>query len=173
MDVESAINLFFKGVLLFPIFLFAGYIGLMMMKHMIMHGLPVMNNATPEQQENIRERDSQVGLPSSQGVKSEERVSVSESESQVSEYGGLDPELKKFVEKRRREMDPRMVAFEDGYEKFSECLSVVSGNELLRTSGKMEEACGGEPRKCHYGLEENYGAGEWCDGYSANGRVRL
>ena len=62
MDVESAVNLFFKGVLLFPVFLFAGYIGLMMMKHMIMHGLPVMNNATPEQQENIRQRDSQIGV---------------------------------------------------------------------------------------------------------------
>ena len=62
LDVESAVNLFFKGVLLFPVFLFAGYIGLLMMKHMIMHGLPVMNNATPEQQENIRERDSQIGV---------------------------------------------------------------------------------------------------------------
>ena len=83
LDVESAINLFFKGVLLFPIFLFAGYIGLMMMKHMIMHGLPVMNNATPEQQESIRERDSQIGLPSSQSGSSESVVRGGESVSQV------------------------------------------------------------------------------------------
>ena len=47
MDVESAINLFFKGVLLFPVFLFAGYIGIAMMKHMIFHGVPVMNTVTP------------------------------------------------------------------------------------------------------------------------------
>ena len=63
MDVESAINLFFKGVLLFPIFLLAGYIGVAMMKHMIFHGVPVMNTVTPEQREILKERDSQVGLP--------------------------------------------------------------------------------------------------------------
>ena len=66
LDVESAINLFFKSVLLFPIFLFAGYVGVSMMKHMIFHGVPVMNNATPEQHERLRERDSQVGLSVSQ-----------------------------------------------------------------------------------------------------------
>ena len=54
MDVESAINLFFKGVLLFPVFLFAGYVGLAMMKHMVFHGVPVMNTVTPEQREVLR-----------------------------------------------------------------------------------------------------------------------
>ena len=63
LDVESAINLFFKGVLLFPIFLLAGYIGVAMMKHMIFHGVPVMNTVTPEQREIIREKDSEIGLP--------------------------------------------------------------------------------------------------------------
>ena len=63
MDVTEAINLFFKGILLFPIFLLAGYVGLAMMKHMIFHGIPVMNQVTPEQREIIRERDSEIGLP--------------------------------------------------------------------------------------------------------------
>ena len=63
LDVTLAINLFFKGVLLFPIFLFAGYVGIAMMKHMIFHGIPVMNTVSEEQQEVLRNRDSQVGLP--------------------------------------------------------------------------------------------------------------
>ena len=84
MDVESAINLFFKGVLLFPIFLLAGYIGVAMMKHMIFHGVPVMNTVTPEQREVLRERDSQIGLPSSQ--ESEGKVSITEEVTQVPVY---------------------------------------------------------------------------------------
>jgi len=79
IDVESAINLFFKGVLLFPIFLFAGYVGLMMMKHMIFHGIPVMNQVTPEQREILREKDSQIGLPEaekpSQVISEDQKVS--------------------------------------------------------------------------------------------------
>ena len=64
LDVTETINLFFKGVLLFPIFLFAIYTGASMMKHMIYHGIPVMNTVTEEQQEILRNRDSQIGLPS-------------------------------------------------------------------------------------------------------------
>ena len=63
MDVTEAINLFFKGILLFPIFLLAGYIGVTMMKHMIFHGIPVMNTVSPEQRELLREKDSQIGVP--------------------------------------------------------------------------------------------------------------
>lgn len=33
------------------------------MKHMIFHGIPVMNSVTEEQQEILRNRDSQIGLP--------------------------------------------------------------------------------------------------------------
>ena len=62
LDVESAINLFFKGVLLFPIFLLAGYIGVIMMKHMIFHGIPSMTAPTREQQERIHERNEQIGV---------------------------------------------------------------------------------------------------------------
>jgi hypothetical protein len=64
LDVESAINLFFKGVLLFPIFLLAGYIGVIMMKHMIFHGIPSMTAPSREQQERIHERNHQIGLES-------------------------------------------------------------------------------------------------------------
>ena len=89
MDVESAINLFFKGVLLFPIFLFAGYVGIAMMKHMIFHGIPVMNTITPEQREVLREKDSQIGLPVTQSKESERQVIVTEEVSPVySEVSG-------------------------------------------------------------------------------------
>ncbi len=63
MDVESAINLFFKGVLLFPIFLMAGYIGVTMMKHFIFHGIPAMNRPTPEQIERLQQQDAGIGSP--------------------------------------------------------------------------------------------------------------
>ena len=66
LDVTQATNLFFKGVLLFPIFLFAIYTGTTMMKHMIFHGIPVMNAVTEEQQEVLRNRDSNIGLPKPQ-----------------------------------------------------------------------------------------------------------
>ena len=62
MDVESAVNLFFKGVLLFPVFLFAGYVGLAMMKHVIFHGIPSMTAPTRQQQERIHERNEQIGV---------------------------------------------------------------------------------------------------------------
>ena len=70
LDVVTAVNLFFKGVLLFPVFLLAGYIGVTMMKHMIFHGIPAMNRPTPEQIERLQEQDSEIGAP----VVVEERV---------------------------------------------------------------------------------------------------
>mgnify|MGYP000176653569 CR=1 FL=1 len=75
LDVESAVNLFFKGVLLFPVFLFAGYIGLAMMKHVIFHGIPSMTAPTRQQQERIHERNEQIG------VRDESPKEVSESRS--------------------------------------------------------------------------------------------
>jgi hypothetical protein len=63
LDVTLAINLFFKGVLLFPIFLFAIYVGVGMMKHMIFHGVPVMNAPTEDQQQILRNRDASIGMP--------------------------------------------------------------------------------------------------------------
>ena len=63
LDVVTAINLFFKGILLFPVFLLAGYIGVTMMKHMIFHGIPSMNRPTPGQIERLQEQDSEIGNP--------------------------------------------------------------------------------------------------------------
>ena len=65
LDVVTAVNLFFKGVLLFPVFLLAIYIGVAMMKHMFFHGVPVMNKPTETQQELLRNADSQIGVPQS------------------------------------------------------------------------------------------------------------
>ena len=57
LDVVTAVNLFFKAILLFPIFLLAGYVGLIMMKHMIFQGIPSITTPTPEQVEQIHERN--------------------------------------------------------------------------------------------------------------------
>ena len=168
MDVESAINLFFKGVLLFPVFLFAGYVGIAMMKHMIFHGVPVMNTVTPEQREVLRERDSQIGLPQ-EG--SDAQVSL-KPEEDPGHPNYMHPGIRAHVAEIRREADPRVNAFHDAYTAFGECLEVAVRNPLMRYNDP-EAACGGAPRSCHFGVEENFGAGAWCDGYTANGRVRL
>jgi hypothetical protein len=62
LDVITAINLFLKFLLISPILLFAGYVSISMMKHVIFHGIPSMNKPTPEQIERLREADSQIGL---------------------------------------------------------------------------------------------------------------
>ena len=63
LDVTTAVNMFFKFLLLSPIFLLAGYVSIAMMKHMIFHGVPTMNAPTEEQIQNIKERDERIGLP--------------------------------------------------------------------------------------------------------------
>ena len=60
IDVESAVNQFFKLLLLSPIILLAVYISLAMLKHMIFGGVPVMNQPTEQQREAIRERDHSI-----------------------------------------------------------------------------------------------------------------
>ena len=60
LDVVTGINLFFKGILIFPILVLATYVGLALMKHMIFQGVPSMNQPTREQREEIRERDQQI-----------------------------------------------------------------------------------------------------------------
>jgi len=62
LDVVTAVNLFFKGILLFPIFLLAGYIGIIMMKHMIFQGIPSITAPTKEQQQQIHDRNHQIGI---------------------------------------------------------------------------------------------------------------
>ena len=66
LDVTEAINLFFKGVLLFPIFVFAIYTGTSMVKHVIFHGIPVMNAPTEEQRKNLQDRDHCIGIANCQ-----------------------------------------------------------------------------------------------------------
>jgi len=80
LDVVTAVNLFFKAVLLFPIFVMASYIGIAMVKHMLFNGVPVMNSPTPEQEQILRESDSQIGLPS---PTVEEQVSSTKDEPQI------------------------------------------------------------------------------------------
>jgi hypothetical protein len=61
LDVTTSVNMFFKFLLLSPIFLLAGYVSIAMMKHMIFHGVPVMNTPTEEQIQRIKERDESIG----------------------------------------------------------------------------------------------------------------
>ena len=63
MDVVTGVNLFFKFILLSPIFLFAIYVSITMMKHMIFQGIPTMNKPTEAQEERLREKDSLIGMP--------------------------------------------------------------------------------------------------------------
>ena len=58
IDVSEAVNLFFKGVLLFPVFVLTIFIGLTMVKNILYNGLPLMNGPSEEQREVIRENDS-------------------------------------------------------------------------------------------------------------------
>ena len=60
LDVVTGVNLFFKSILLFPIFVLAAFVGLTMMKHVLFNGIPSMNGPTEEQREIIRERDQRV-----------------------------------------------------------------------------------------------------------------
>ena len=61
LDVTTAVNMFFKFLLLSPIFLLAGYVSIAMLKHMIFHGVPTMNAPTQEQIQRIKERDERIG----------------------------------------------------------------------------------------------------------------
>lgn len=57
IDVSEAVNLFFKGLLLFPVFVLTIFIGLTMVKNILYNGLPLMNGPSEEQRERIREND--------------------------------------------------------------------------------------------------------------------
>ena len=63
LDVVTGINLFFKGILIFPILVLATYVGLALMKHMLFQGIPQMNAPSTEQIERIRAQDAQAHLP--------------------------------------------------------------------------------------------------------------
>ena len=67
LDVVTGVNLFFKGLLLFPIFVLAAFVGLTMIKHVLFNGIPSMNGPTEEQSEAIRARD-EARVPSGYSV---------------------------------------------------------------------------------------------------------
>ena len=60
LDVVTGVHLIFTGLLLFPVFVLAAFVGLTMMKHVLFNGIPVMNSPSEEQREAIRERDSEI-----------------------------------------------------------------------------------------------------------------
>ena len=75
LDVVTGINLFFKGILIFPILVLATYLGLAMVKHMIFQGVPSMNQPTEEQRERIRERDQEISALPEREIPQESIVS--------------------------------------------------------------------------------------------------
>lgn len=62
LDVVTGVNLFFKGILIFPILVLATFIGLAMVKFVLFQGIPSMSVPTQEQRERITERDAQLSL---------------------------------------------------------------------------------------------------------------
>ena len=68
LDVVTGVNLFFKGLLLFPVFVLTAFVGLTMIKHVLFNGIPVMNGPSEEQREIIRERDSEISSGSSVNI---------------------------------------------------------------------------------------------------------
>ena len=73
LDVVTGINLFFKGILIFPILVLATYIGLALVKHMIFQGVPNMNAPTQEQRERLIEQDQRISQSNSLLPESENR----------------------------------------------------------------------------------------------------
>ena len=62
LDVTEAINLFFKFLLLSPVFVLAGIITVTMLKHVIYQGVPTMSKPTESQQEQLRVQNSNIGI---------------------------------------------------------------------------------------------------------------
>ena len=60
LDVVTGVNLFFKGILIFPILVLATFIGLTMVKFVLFQGLPTMSQPTEEQRQRINERDQEI-----------------------------------------------------------------------------------------------------------------
>ena len=55
LDVITGVNLFFKFLLLSPVFLLAGITTATMLKHVLFQGVPTMATPTQQQQEQLRE----------------------------------------------------------------------------------------------------------------------
>ena len=134
LDVESAINLFFKGVLLFPIFLLAGYIGVIMMKHMIFHGIPSMTAPTREQQERIHERNEQIGVRDlSPRAEVQEPKGVREPLITAAVSPGLSLDMQERVhhQEATEAFQRDFELYQDSYRKWAECVSAGRRCELV------------------------------------------
>lgn len=59
-DVESSINLFFKGLLISPILILACAVSIGMIKNLLFMGIPTINTPSNEQIEQIRQRDREI-----------------------------------------------------------------------------------------------------------------
>jgi len=55
LDVITGVNLFFKFLLLSPVFLLAGITTATMLKHVLFQGVPTMATPTQQQQEQLRD----------------------------------------------------------------------------------------------------------------------
>ena len=132
LDVVTAVNLFFKGVLLFPVFLLAIYIGAAMMKHMFFHGVPVMNKPTETQQELLRNADSQIGVP--QSVPSE----VDQTDSDVIEEG-IEEEV--VIEEEAPLIEAKMAPLKA--KDNSGCSVWAAANPVLAERVKPGQSCYG------------------------------
>ena len=60
LDVVTGINLFFKGILIFPILVLATFVGLTMVKFVLFQGLPTMSQPSEEQRQQINDRDREI-----------------------------------------------------------------------------------------------------------------
>ena len=60
LDVVTGINLFFKGILIFPILVLATFVGLTMVKFVLFQGLPTMSQPSEEQRQQINNRDREI-----------------------------------------------------------------------------------------------------------------
>jgi hypothetical protein len=127
MDVESAVNLFFKGVLLFPVFLFAGYIGLAMMKHVIFHGIPSMTAPTRQQQERIHERNEQIGVRDESSVSEVEVQEQKDVEGNLVKLVSPDPSDRLSSEEYHQQAveayDRDMKIYRQAYDNWVKCVS--------------------------------------------------
>lgn len=136
IDVESTVNLFFKGVLLFPIFLMAAYIGLAMMKHMIFHGIPGMNAPTEQQQQRLREKDARIGLePEKTEVSS---VTTSEESNWIPANTQVARDIRRLNENRRDEA--WLKEHQEYVKEQQELLTLKEDNNRMRNQIALEES---------------------------------
>lgn len=68
IDVITAVNLFFKFLLLSPVFLLAGIVTATMLKHVIYQGVPTMSAPTEQQRQQLQRKNENIGIQSQNPV---------------------------------------------------------------------------------------------------------